>query len=112
MLSVLCEKIGDMAVIDCEGRIVTRQETCKFRDAVTSQPDAHIVVLDFSEVDYIADGGLGTLGYLQDWSCEHKIQLKLFNPTSSLHHLLQQSNLISVLSIPSLDEQIALLNFT
>jgi len=47
MLSVLCEKIGDMAVIDCEGRIVTSQEISKFRDAVTSQPDAHIVVLDF-----------------------------------------------------------------
>jgi len=110
MLSVLCEKIGDMAVIDCEGRIVTSQENSKFRDAVTSQPDAHIVVLDFSEVDYIADGGLGTLGYLQDWSCDHNIQLKLFNPTSSLRHVLEQANLLSELSIASLDEMMVLLD--
>ena len=50
MLRVRVENIGEMAVIECEGRIVRSEAAFKLREAVKSQRDARIVVLDLSEV--------------------------------------------------------------
>ena len=40
MLKINIENIGDLAVIECEGRIVQRDAAFKLRAAVTSQRDA------------------------------------------------------------------------
>jgi hypothetical protein len=40
MLSVHIEKVGDMAVVECEGRIVGSEAAFILRNAVTSQTDA------------------------------------------------------------------------
>src|SRR5258708_1110045 len=74
MLSVHMENIGEMAVIDCEGRIVRSEDAFKLRDAVNLQSDSRIIVLDLSEVSAIAGGGLGMLMFLQRWSCDHDIK--------------------------------------
>jgi len=49
MLNVIVENIGELAVVECEGRIVHREAAVKLRKAVTSQTDARIVVLELSE---------------------------------------------------------------
>jgi len=66
MLNVTVENIGELAVVECEGRIVQREATIKLRKAVTSQTDARIVVLELSEVHAIEGGGLGMLVFLDD----------------------------------------------
>jgi anti-anti-sigma regulatory factor len=59
MLSVHSENIGDLAVVECEGRVVRSEAAFKLREAVTSQRDARTIVLDLSEVHAIEGGGLG-----------------------------------------------------
>ena len=61
MLNVTIAKVGELAVVGCEGRIVQRESACKLRETVTSQTDARIIVLELSEVRVIGGGGLGML---------------------------------------------------
>jgi len=91
MLSVQIENIGDLAVVECEGRIVGSEAAFKLREAVTSQRDARTVVLDLSEVRAIEGSGLGMLVFLQRWAYDHDIRLKLFNPTKSVQDRLEHA---------------------
>jgi hypothetical protein len=49
MLNVTVANIGELAVVGCEGRIVYSESTYKLCEAVTSQTDAQIIVLELSE---------------------------------------------------------------
>ena len=57
MLNVTVENIGELAVVECEGKIVRSEAVLKLREAVTSQTDVRIVVLELSEVHAIEGGG-------------------------------------------------------
>jgi len=82
MLSVHIENIGDLAVVECEGRAVRSEAAFKLREAVNSERNARIIVRDLSEVRAIEGGGLGMLVFLQRWAHDHNIRLKLFNPAN------------------------------
>src|SRR3981081_1197494 len=86
MLKVNIDNIGDLAVVECEGRIVQSDAAFKLREAVKSQRDARTVVLELSEVHAIEGGGLGMLIFLQRWARDHGIRLKLFNPSKSVRN--------------------------
>src|SRR6202140_1377375 len=92
MLSVHVDNLGEMAVIECEGRIVRSEDAFKLRNAVNLQSDARIIVLDLSEVSAIAGGGLGMLVFLQQWAYDHDIRLKLFNPRLSVRDRLEHAS--------------------
>jgi anti-anti-sigma regulatory factor len=109
MLNVHVEKIGEMAIVECDGRIVQSEAAFKLRDAVTSQRDSHVVVLDLSEVYALEGGGLGMLVFLQRWAQDHDIRFKLFNPSKAVRERLKSANSISEFDIPTLDEMMALL---
>lgn len=109
MLSVHIENIGDLAVIECDGRIVRSGAAFRLRDAVTSQRDARIIVVDLSEVSAIEGGGLGMLAFLQRWAFDHDIQFKLFNPSGLVRLRLDQASHMSEFDIATLDEMKALL---
>jgi anti-anti-sigma factor len=111
MLNVTVENIGEMAVVECEGRIVQSEAAFKLREAVTSQTDARIVVLELSEVDAIEGGGLGMLVFLQRWARDHNIRFLLFNPSKSVRNGLKRARSISEFYIPTMDEMMALLAF-
>jgi len=108
-LDLHIEKIGDLAVIECEGRVVRSEAAFKLRKAVTSLRDTRIIVLDLSEVRAMEGGGLGMLVFLQRWACDHDIQFKLFNPTRSVLARLELVNSITKLKVATLDEMMALL---
>ena len=57
MLSVHIDKIGELAVVECEGRLVQSEAAFKLRKAVVSQRNARIVILELSEVHAIEGGG-------------------------------------------------------
>jgi anti-anti-sigma regulatory factor len=107
MLSIHTENIGEMAVIECEGRIVRSEATFKLREAVTSQRDVRVIVLDLSEVYAIEGEGLGMLVFLQRWANDHDIEFKLFNPRQSVQDRLEHAK--SMFDIATLDEMMALL---
>jgi anti-anti-sigma regulatory factor len=90
MLKLNIDNIGDLALVECEGRLVRSESAFKLRDAVTSQSDARTVVIELSEVRAIEGGGLGMLVFLQRWARDHDIRLKLFNPSKSVRERLKQ----------------------
>jgi anti-anti-sigma regulatory factor len=90
MLGVNIENIGDMAIVECIGRIVRSDAAFQLREAVTSQTKSRVVVLDLTEVRAVAGGGLGMLRFLQHWAENHHIQLKLFDPIDSVKRTLEQ----------------------
>ena len=109
MFNIHVEVIGDIAVVQCEGRIVQSDAAYRLRDEILSQRNARVVVVELSEVDTIEGGGLGMLAFLQRWAHEHNIKLKLFNPSSSVQDRLDHSWMPS-LDVATTDEVIALLD--
>ena len=109
MLKVTTENIGDLAIIECQGRLEGKA-VLKLRDAVTGQGESRTVVLELSEVSAIADWGLGTLAYLQQWARDHEVRLKLFNPSRSLRDKLEHSRSVSKFPIATLDEMADLMS--
>jgi anti-anti-sigma regulatory factor len=111
MLNITVENIGELAVVECEGRIVQNETAYKLREAVISQIDARIVVLELSEVNAIEGGGLDMLVSLQRWARDHKIRFLLFNPSKSVRNGLKRARSISEFYIPSMEEMMALLAY-
>jgi anti-anti-sigma regulatory factor len=109
MLTVHVETLGDMAVVECKGRIVRSEAAFKLRDAVGSQREARIIVLDLTEVPAIEGGGLGMLVFLQRWAHDHDIQLKLFDPRPSVRDRLERVSPMRDFDIATFDEMMALL---
>lgn len=89
MPSVYIDNVGEMAIIECAGRFVRNEAAFKLRDAVTSQTDARLVVLDLTEMHAIGGGGLGMLVLLQRWAQDHGIRIKLFNPSAPVRDKLE-----------------------
>ena len=81
MLAIHVENLGDLAVVECKGRIVRSESVFKLRDVVQAQADARIIAVDLSEVEAMGGGGLGMLVFLGQWARNHDIQFKLFNPS-------------------------------
>jgi anti-anti-sigma regulatory factor len=111
MLNVTVENIGELAVVECEGRIVQSEAAFRLREAVVSQTDARIVVLELSEVHAIEGGGIGMLVFLQQWARDHNIRFLLFNPSKSVRNGLKRARSISKFYIPTIDEMMALLAY-
>ena len=111
MLTVTVENIGDLAVVECAGRLVQSEAAFKLRQAVTSQSNARIVVLELSEVRAIGGGGLGMLVFLQEWAREHNIRFLLFHPSTAVQSKLKRVRSVAEFYITSLEEMKALLAY-
>jgi anti-anti-sigma regulatory factor len=109
MLDLGIERIGELAVVECKGRIVRSEAALKLRREVTSLEDSRIVVLDLSEVSAIEGGGLGMLLFLERWAFDHAIQFKLFNPTKPVGERLELVSSIRPFHIASMPEMVTLL---
>jgi anti-anti-sigma regulatory factor len=120
MLDVHKENIGELAVVECEGRVVQNQDAFTLWEAVTSQENARIILLDLSELRVVEGAALGMLLFLQRWAHDHDIRFKLFNPSKSIHDHLEFpvrsqhsnwkcSNSMTELDIATVDEVSALL---
>ncbi len=91
MLNLGIEKIGELAVIECHGRIVQSEAAFKLREAVFSLRDARTILVDLSDVSAIEGGGLGMLLFLRRWATDCEIELKLFDPILCVRHRLESS---------------------
>jgi ABC-type transporter Mla MlaB component len=111
MLILGIERIGDMAIVECKGRIVRRDAALKLREVVTAQPDVRIVMLDLTKVTAIEGGGLGMLWFLQRWAEDHDIHFKLYNPTSSVRHKLEHNHAKLRFDIATFEEMVSLVAY-
>lgn len=90
MLTLNVLELGKAAILYCKGRIVKSEDAYKLRNAVTAESDKRMVVLDMSEVEALEGGALGILVFLQRWTKDNGITLKLFHPSSTLSGRLQR----------------------
>lgn len=104
-LRIETEKTGEVAVLQCTGRIV-REALYLLKQAVTGLSRLRFIVLDLSEVDLIDAGGLGVLVFLHNWTSVKGIQLKLVNPSRQVRQMLELTGLISVFHISSVGDVI------
>ncbi len=93
MLTVTVEKIGEIVVLRCLGRMVHGQETAILCAAL--RQEGSNVVLDLAQVDAIDAAGIGALVSLQAAG----IYLKLANPTPQVRELLRLTRLDSIFEI-------------
>ena len=107
-LHIKSEQAGDVAVLQCTGRIV-RDSLHILYDAVVSLPPMRLIVLDLSEVEMLDCGGLSALVFLHSWTRNSGIQLKLVNPSNFAREMFQRTGLTCVLHISSVDDVVDVL---
>ena len=112
MLTLSPWRIGKVAVIHCAGRIVRSDAAFRLRDAVAQQRKALVVLLDFSGVQALDGGGLGMLIFLQMWTHDRGIQLKVFAPADGVRRSLERSRFAAAaVEIAATDEVVSLLGW-
>jgi anti-anti-sigma factor len=109
MLTIDVEKTGDVAVVRCVGRIVRGAEVRTLRNAVFSERDIRIVVIDLSDVETLDAGGLTVLLSLQQWARNRKVQLKLVNPSHFVNQVLTRTGLDHVFDISTFEHALFVL---
>jgi anti-anti-sigma regulatory factor len=109
MFDLRVVKIGQVAVVHCEGRIVRSDAAFQLRDAVTQQGDARVVLLDLSGVETLEGGGLGMLLFLQMWARDHRIQFKVLDPPQSVRRSLERARCTALVEIGGMDDVLSLL---
>lgn len=100
------QQIGDVAVLQCTGRVVGPESLTALKEAVTSLSQLRVIVLDVSSVEMLDARGLGMLVFLHNWACATGIQVKLVNPSKLVRVMLEVTELTSVLHVSSVDDVI------
>jgi anti-anti-sigma factor len=110
MLTIDVEKTGDVAVVRCVGRIVRGAGIRTLRDAVLSEKNVRIVVIDLSDVETVDAGGLTALLSLQQWARNRNVQLKLVNPSHFVNEVLTRTGLNRVFDISKFEHALFVLS--
>jgi anti-anti-sigma factor len=110
MLTIDVERTGDVAVVRCVGRIVRGAEIRTLRNAVFSEKDIRIVVIDLSDVETVDAGGGAALLSLHQWAQSRKVQLKLVNPSHFVNEVLTRTGLDHVFDISTFEHALFVLS--
>ena len=108
MLKITVQKLGDIRVLRCHGRIVAGDAGSRLRDAVLSQ--TRMLVIDLAQVDGIDAGGLGVLLGLRELAHSRAITFKLMNATKRIEEILEITHLRAVFEFCSVRELFCLLH--
>jgi anti-anti-sigma regulatory factor len=111
MFSVHVEKIGDVAVILCEGRMIGSDAAFKLRDEVRRQRDSNVVLLDLSELGLLGGDVLGMLVFLQAWTRGLGIRFKLFDPPPGVRRSLERLRSTAEFEIAAMDDVLSMLHW-
>src|ERR1700677_2348039 len=93
------KEVGDVTVVEMEGRIVLGEESNAFREQVKNLLAAgkKKIVLNLAQVGYIDSAGLGTLVATFHSARSKQSVLKLGNLGSKLKEVLQVTKLMTVI---------------
>jgi anti-anti-sigma factor len=108
MLTVRTERVDDLAILKCNGRMVRGQELV-LESAVLEQKQARVVLLDLTDVESMDAGGLTLLVSLHRWAEGNKTELKLVNPRPFVYEMLTRTHLDCVFDISTFDHALAAL---
>jgi hypothetical protein len=109
MLTVRIDNVGDASIVECEGTIVSAEDSSVLRDAAMARQPVGVIVMDLSKVWATAGNGLSMLVFLQCWAHDRGIQLKLFNPRSSVRYAITDASSPHELDFASVGEVTELL---
>ena len=108
MLRFRIEKLGDIAIIHCAGRIVFPYAS-ELRTPLLRQLQTRTLVIDLADSIAIDASGLGLLVSLHSWAKQTGTALKLMNVPPRVEQLLQLTKLKSEFEICSVREVLDLL---
>ena len=108
MLSLRIEKLGDITLIHCVGRMVFPYNR-EFRIRLLQQLQTRTLVLEFVDTIAIDASGLGLLVSLRTWATQTGRALKLMNVTPRVEQLLEMTRLRSEFETCSAREMLDLL---
>ena len=108
MLSLTIQKLGDVSVFQCAGRL-TAGDGDILRIAVRTQSRVRTVVLDLAEISAIDAAGLGMLVSLRAWAKSTGTDLKLMNLTPRVEEVLELTHLRAAFEVCSVREMMDLL---
>ena len=103
------ERLQDVAVVNCSGRMVRGAALDELRRRIEQLDRVRVLVVDVSNVDHLDAGGLGTLLLVRRWAARNGATMKLVNPPVFFRRLLEATHLNSVFEISSLKEAICIL---
>jgi len=106
------ERIDDVAVVRCSGRMVRGAALDEFRREIEILDRLRVLVLDLSEIQQVDAGGLGTLLLVRRSTTQKFARLKLVNPPVFLRRMLEATCLNSVFEISSLKDALSILRPT
>ena len=105
MLKVHTRKLGNVAVVSVQGRIVNG-ETAALRHEVDAQSRVNTVLLDLARVSTIDASGLGLMLEMREQAQSKGMRFKLMNVTRLVSRVLEVTKLDSVFEITPAAEQI------
>ena len=95
MLKVHTRKLGNVAVVSVQGRIVNG-ETASLREVVDAQSTVKTVLLDLGRVSTIDASGLGLMLEMREQTQSKGMRFKLMNVTNLVSKVLAVTKLDSV----------------
>jgi anti-anti-sigma factor len=107
MLTMNVEKLKDLAIVRCIGRMVRGENIRPLKGVAIAANDTRLIVMDLSEVESIDAAGLSALISLHHWSRSRGIQLRLVNPSRFVLEMLNRSRLNLVFDISSFHDGLA-----
>ena len=95
-LTIRTERIGDKAILHLTGRLVSG--VCGFlhKKALEAMPDAKLIVLDLTDLEWVDSMGLGTLVRLYVQCKSSGRRLELINLGQRVKELLGLTNLLGL----------------
>ncbi len=100
-IKLTTRQVGDVTVIDAEGRITLGEGSSSFRDTIRdlSSKGNQKILLNLADVSYIDSSGIGELVSAFTSVTNHGGQLKLLHLTKRVQDLLQITKLYTVFEI-------------
>ena len=112
MLKITVQKLGDIHVLRCHGRIVAGDAGSILRNAVLNQRHSKMLVIDMVRVERVDAAGLGVLLSLRESARSSTITFKLMNPTKRVEEILELSHLLGVFEFCSVRKLFCLMHRT
>ena len=111
-LTVTVRKVGNVSIVDINGKITLGENTGMLRDEVRSllSKGAKNLVFNMAHVGYIDSSGLGALVSAYTTTANHGGSLKLLNLQSKARDLMQLTKLYTVSAVFE-DEKTAVESF-
>ena len=111
-MKIATRTIGDVRILDCNGKITLGEGTMAVRNAVRDilKGDGKKIILNLADVNYIDSSGIGELVSTYTTVTNGGGQLKLLNLTKKIQELLAITKLLTVFQVFE-NEQQALASF-